>query len=480
MNVRTAALFPGQGAYLPGAMAEVVRASADVRDVIERIDGVTQEYEGDPALPLLAETDVPSLEDLAENPGRLSLIIFAASVGLFEFLRSEGHRFDVLIGHSVGEIAALTAAGSLTVEDATRMIWERDVALRTSRSPEGGMVALATNSRRADHLRGAVDDGSVAIAAYNAPRQTVLSGAEEGLAALERVAAALEVGSRRLAAPYPYHNAMLGGASRRFGEALARIKTEIPECRVHSPILGREVMDESDAREVLARHLTWPVRFLRAVRAVHADGVDAFAECGARGALTGLAAQSLPADVRTVAPLARRASLEEIRAAFESWPDSAAQQPRTKDPEAKQPEPEQPEAEKPETEKPQTEKPEAERSEAEQPEAERPQAESAEAASDAQTTESSEPKSDSSAPADDDLFTELQELYAEVVGYPPEVFTEDAQLEAELGIDSLRQTRLLTKVAEKYDVPGPESGGRLSDYPTLRHIVDAVREARST
>ncbi|WP_160150335.1 acyltransferase domain-containing protein [Nonomuraea solani] len=440
-----AALFPGQGAYFPGALAEVVRDFADVRVVLERVDGVIQEYEGDPVLPLLTETEGPSLEDLAEDPGRLSLAIFATSIGLFEFLRTEGIRFDLLIGHSVGEIAALTAAGSLTVEDATRLLWERDVALRTARPPAGGMVALATNARRAEHVRGAVDDASVVIAAYNAPRQTVLSGADGGLAALERVAEALGVSSRRLAAPYPYHNAVLGGASRRFGEALADVKTHVPACRVHSPILGREVVDEADAREVLARHLIWPVRFLRAVRDVHAGGMDAFVECGARGALTGLAEQSLPADVRTVAPLARRVGPEDIRAAFDSWTNGAA--------------PKRPIAE-PSTERPPQQEPRQEPREEPQGEA--------------------RPEADAPAPpADDDLLAELQKLYAEVVGYPPEVFTEDAQLEAELGIDSLRQTRLLTKVAEKYDVPGPDSGGRLSDYPTLRHIAEAVREARA-
>ena len=74
----------------------------------------------------------------------------------------------------------------------------------------------------------------------------------------------------------------------------------------------------------------------------------------------------------------------------------------------------------------------------------------------------------------DALFRELAHVYANALEYPPEVFTEQVELEAELGIDSVKQTELLARVAEQYRLPERPADFRLSDYRTMGDITDFV------
>ncbi|GAA3642346.1 hypothetical protein GCM10022267_31260 [Lentzea roselyniae] len=94
------------------------------------------------------------------------------------------------------------------------------------------------------------------------------------------------------------------------------------------------------------------------------------------------------------------------------------------------------------------------------------------------TASSTEPAPRETPPARDETLARLRAMYAAALEYPPEVFTEDAQLEAELGIDSLKQSSLLTKVAAEFGVPAQPGGLRVWEFPTLGRIADYVGNAR--
>jgi acyl carrier protein len=79
----------------------------------------------------------------------------------------------------------------------------------------------------------------------------------------------------------------------------------------------------------------------------------------------------------------------------------------------------------------------------------------------------------------DVLQTEIVALFAEAMHYPPEVFSEDAELDAELGIDSVKQMELLSTLAVRYQLPPRPDGFRLSEYGTLRKITDFLHDALS-
>jgi [acyl-carrier-protein] S-malonyltransferase len=78
------------------------------------------------------------------------------------------------------------------------------------------------------------------------------------------------------------------------------------------------------------------------------------------------------------------------------------------------------------------------------------------------------------APSRDEASSALRALYAEALEYPEEVFTDDVELEADLGIDSVKQTELLARAAESYGMPARDDDFRLADYDTFGKVVDYV------
>jgi acyl carrier protein len=72
------------------------------------------------------------------------------------------------------------------------------------------------------------------------------------------------------------------------------------------------------------------------------------------------------------------------------------------------------------------------------------------------------------------LLAELSDMYATALEYPVEVFTEDVELEADLGVDSVKQTELLSRAAERYHLPERPENFRLSDWSTMGRVTDFV------
>jgi acyl transferase domain-containing protein len=218
-------------------------------------------------------------------------------------------RPDVLLGHSFGDLIALTVSGAWSLDDGVRLVVLGDEALRRSAKARGGMVALDCGARRARALLAAVGERHLGVAADNSPGQVVVSGPHVGLERLSRVAGAFGVSATRLRVPHPFHNSVLAGTAKKFATDATVIPRRAPRLRVYSSILGGYVTGPADVDRIVAGHLTMPVRFLDAVRRVHADGVGEFVECGPKGTLTRLVTATLPG-VAVTAPLLRRTDWE--------------------------------------------------------------------------------------------------------------------------------------------------------------------------
>jgi acyl transferase domain-containing protein/acyl carrier protein len=366
----------------------------------------------------LLEEDAPSGEELVNSdPARLHLAIFAASVAAYRVLTADSaRRADVVAGHSLGEIAALTAAGAFTVADGARVVAERDVAFERRKPAEGGMLSLSLGLRRTEHLLAALGTWSVEIAAVNAPRQTVVSGPIDELTLIEVTSVPAGIGARWLQAPYPFHNHMLRDVAEEFAKGISRIPVKAPNIRVYSPIALEYHQADADLREAIVSHLVRPVRFSDALHALYADGVDEFVECGARGTLTGLVTDNLPS-AGTHAPSRRRTS----------WTHATTEAPAV-----------------PAIEAPVGTQEEAVRG--------------------------------TVLPAGNELLELLRQEYADALGYPPDVFADDADLETDLGVDSLKQAEMFARFRKRFDLPAPSEGKRITAYRTLPAVANGLHE----
>ncbi|MGW4690391.1 acyltransferase domain-containing protein [Streptomyces sp. NPDC004244] len=433
----TAIQFPGLGGYAPGSLQHLVAVEFRVKELLREVDQAAREYGVPPVSVALIDPDGPDIEELAQTPTRLHLASLASGLALHAVLVARGRPGDVLVGHSTGELTALAAAGCLSAYDAARVICEREIALAEG-DFAGGLTALRIGARRAEHLCGAVGGWSLQPSLFNAPQQTVVSGSAEELPLLEKAARALGIQATRLLVVYPHHNPMLAGAARQVARSTTTYRIQEPHVRVFSPLLGQAVRTAGDVRRIIDRHLTDPVFFVEAIRELHAShGVGRFLELGPRALLTPCAAESLPPDVELLGPPPGTtegcAVLDEVmrqRSGGSAPPATAAVAP---------------------------------------PAPPAPSASPAPAVLPAHSTASSR-----KLPERDVLVAELRGTFADALGYPEEVFTEEAHLEADLGIASVKRTELLVSLLDRYDLPTPPADLRVRDYNTLPKLADLM------
>lgn len=435
----TVALFPGQGAYRAGALAALWERRADaVRGTFDVVDEVAKERLGQEVSSVLFQPSPPSPATLMRQaPDTLQLAIFATSVATHRLLTGTGARPSVHMGHSLGEVAALTCAGAYDLADATAVLCERISVVRAHDRRGGSLLALRCNRERAERLVALIDHAGLVVAVDNATDQTVLSGPADAIGTAEAIARRLGITATPLRSPHPFHNPVLAGARRELAARLGAFESRDLNVPVYSPILGRFYRDGDDLAELLALHLVTPVGFRASLTTLHAAGARTFVEIGAGRVLTSLAEAALPG-VHTVAPLAGRDDEAGIAAGVAALRDPlsrvAAVLPVTAPVVAEV-------ADIPAT----------------VAQVGRPAAGTA------------------PAPVDrDELAGRVRALYAEAMEYPHEVFTDDVLLEADLGVDSVKQTELLSRLGDRFGLGAPPSGLRVADYDTFGKVVDFV------
>ncbi|TDD93801.1 acyltransferase domain-containing protein [Actinomadura rubrisoli] len=414
---------------------------------------------GDDLLALLDGKERESSAAEGLSPAPRYLLQFAAALIADAAWSARGGEPAARVGHSMGEIAALTAAGALSIEDGARLICLRVRALEKDYR-QGGMLALGTRADRARAVTAAVDDPRLAVACENAPRQTVISGPSGALEPVIAVCGALGVRCTPIDAPYAYHNRRLAPAAAALTDSARHLRRRPPRGVVCSPTLGRDVTAADDPVAVVAEALTRPVMFAEAIRRLHAAGAQTFVECGPGRVLARCVEATVP-DVHT------ESSLEPDRRSAGPPPTPKSEPPTpATEPPTPATEPPTPAAEPPTpATEPATPTPE--------PAASTPER----AAPKPEPAASPDPRA-AAHPTDrrQDILRELREMYAARLGYPPEALAEDAELEVDLGVDSIKQAELLTRVGEQYGLPSPAENARLSDLLTLADVADLVAD----
>lgn len=456
---KLAVLFPGQGAFDGELLRQANQRHPQVGAVFAAIDPVAKEFFGRPISPILFGAEPV---DLAQHdPWVSQLAIFGSDLAAHRVLVDQGLRPDVLVGHSLGEIAALVAANAFSVEDGARIVAHRVLAVQAT-GADGYLLALSTDGDRAQRIVDLIADPTLAVAVTNHDGQVVLSGATAVMDTVEAVARQLRIGTVRLNSPFPFHSPIMNPAVADFAARirdLAQSPTDVP---VYSPILRRYYEPTEAFAELLADHLVRPVAFAEALRRVQADGAQVFVEAGALAALTKLVGKVLSPSVTALATLARGtgdslaldATLVALRAdgllPAESGNGLAEMLAPSADAETF----------------------------AAFWSAHGQEIRSIVAEKLAAFTRPAPPKA-AAAPVLDrsTLAAEIRGVYGTALEYPEEVFTDEVLLEAELGVDSVKQVELMTRVIDRYGIPRNADGVKLSDYDTMGKVIDFVHAA---
>ncbi|MCS6477570.1 acyltransferase domain-containing protein [Burkholderia thailandensis] len=518
---QVAFLFPGQGAFYAGATRALSGAYPVVQRAMQAIDAVSVRRLRRPLLATIWDEHI-GVEDLLQYaPDLLQLAIYATSISCFEALRARSVRPDVLVGHSFGEIAALTCAGAFSIEEGADIVCDRIDALREAAPADGRMAAVsaspdAVRAHLAACFRGAPDGraGRVRIAVENHASQTVVSGAREYVDEFSAHCARNNISAQILNSPYAFHHDDLENARIEFGRRLKAYKNKALEYPVYSPILNRYYAAADDLGACLARHLVLPVRFGDGVARLKAAGIGAFVECGALNALSRISVRALGPGAAKTFPGASSAGgelagLENVLAYFnggsvmnddirasnlqldfdEFWRNSGpgivdkikGELKRFFDARGLQATP----APQIVTDRGFVSGYAPSGATGVPPAAAQAVAPAAPVASAAPVAPAAPVAQAAAAPVAaaalarvprDRLFAELVAIYAEAMEYPEEVFTETVELEAELGIDSVKQTEIIQRISARYGLPPLPANFRAGDFKAMGQIVDFVYE----
>lgn len=445
-------LFPGQGSYSPIrwdrllSTRPIFRATAVVAAEIARRAGYPQFAE------LFVDGPARSASELMhEYAPELQVAIVVGSYAAYAELQHEQRVTPgaVFVGHSLGELTALAAAGAFDFESLVQIVLSRTEAVKRHAQP-GGMVAMLEDATRVRHLVAAANlPDELVVAVDNTKLQVVVSGSAAALDRLRALARGLDVKTVAVDSPFAFHSPLMIGAVEPWRRDIEAIPFRPLRAAVYSPIEQRFYNDADDYPSLLATHLTRPLPFADAIARL-ANGLTTFIECGVSGRLTNIVSDLAPSTsidaVYANGISASRSAMNESvspsnwRAASNDHTPLLIGEELSRDTIGEN--------------------------------------DVGEGSMEESIPSVALDRVSANAPTGDVsrefVFDRLLNLYSEALEYPADVFGEAVDLEADLGVDSVKQSELMARAGEAFGLAEPTEDFRLADYATFGAVVDYV------
>lgn len=275
-------LFPGQGSQFVGMGKDFYEEYEEARNMYKKVQEITGID--------IAKISFEGPEEMLNETKYTQLAILTNSLAILEVLKNKGIKADVSAGLSLGEYTALIYSKVLSIEEGVKIVQKRGQYMQEL-APKGKwqMAAiLGENDEKVEELCKNVNKGFVVPANFNCPGQVVVTGDEEGITELQKVAN--ENGIRKiriLKTTGPFHTEKLQESSKALRQELENIEIHKFEIPVIKNIDGEQYSENDDVKNILAKHIISPVRFSKGLSKMVDMGVDTFIEIGPGKTLSG-------------------------------------------------------------------------------------------------------------------------------------------------------------------------------------------------
>lgn len=279
--MKTAYVFPGQGAQFVGMGQDLYNLNAETKALFEKANDILGFRITDI---MFSGTDEDLKQTNVTQPA-----IFLHSVILASALGAD-FKPSMVAGHSLGEFSALVAAGALSFEDGLRLVAKRANAMQKACEAEPSTMAaiLGLDDETVERICASIDEVVVA-ANYNCPGQLVISGS---IAGIDKACALLtEAGAKRalkLNVGGAFHSPLMEPAKIELQAAIEATEINAPVCPIYQNVDAKAYTDPAAIKANLIAQLTGAVRWTQTVQNILADGAEAFVEVGPGNVLQGL------------------------------------------------------------------------------------------------------------------------------------------------------------------------------------------------
>ncbi len=277
-------IFPGQGAQFCGMGLDLYENSELAKELFQQANAIL----GFDITKIMFEG---TAEDLKQT-NVTQPAVFLHSVILAKVL-GDDFKADMVAGHSLGELSALVANGTLSFEDGLKLVAKRADAMQKACELEAGTMAaiLGLEDTVVEEICAAIN-GDVVAANFNCPGQLVISGELEAVKAACELAT--EKGARRallLPVGGAFHSPLMAPAREELAAAIEATQFNTPSCPVYQNVVAKAVIDPKEIKENLIAQLTGAVRWTQCAQAMISDGATEFIEVGPGKVLQGLLAK---------------------------------------------------------------------------------------------------------------------------------------------------------------------------------------------